>query len=250
MVARAPRGDALTPLGTLDPCPTYRPRPARLAGAAPARRPDDHRRRADPVRPARGRRHPRGRGADAVRRGPGRPRPAAHRARPRHALPPRPGVVPRRLARPRRTRRRGSGAARGPGGDRARPAPASRSSPSCRSCGCRRATSRSPRCSAGGARRARSRWSTRARCTRSSGCRSRSCSTRSTGSRCGTPRLAAGPAFLIGDDKDLILWGFTAGIIARLFDFVGWTAAVGRRRDAGPARPHAGRPRPRRQPTR
>jgi hypothetical protein len=32
-----------------------------------------------------------------------------------------------------------------------------------------------------------------------------------------------GPAFLIGEDKDLILWGFTAGIIARLFDFVGWT---------------------------
>ena len=32
-----------------------------------------------------------------------------------------------------------------------------------------------------------------------------------------------GPAFLIGADKDLVLWGFTAGIIARLFDFVGWT---------------------------
>jgi 8-oxo-dGTP pyrophosphatase MutT (NUDIX family) len=32
-----------------------------------------------------------------------------------------------------------------------------------------------------------------------------------------------GPGFLIGDAKDLILWGFTAGIIARLFDFVGWT---------------------------
>ena len=32
-----------------------------------------------------------------------------------------------------------------------------------------------------------------------------------------------GPAFLIGETKDLILWGFTAGIIARLFDFVGWT---------------------------
>src|SRR4051812_44682972 len=32
-----------------------------------------------------------------------------------------------------------------------------------------------------------------------------------------------GPAFLIGDEKDLVLWGFTAGIIARLFDFVGWT---------------------------
>jgi 8-oxo-dGTP pyrophosphatase MutT (NUDIX family) len=32
-----------------------------------------------------------------------------------------------------------------------------------------------------------------------------------------------GPAFLIGEDKDLILWGFTAGIIARLFDFLRWT---------------------------
>ena len=32
-----------------------------------------------------------------------------------------------------------------------------------------------------------------------------------------------GPAFLIGDDKDLVLWGFTAGIIARLFDYLGWT---------------------------
>ncbi|MDQ3616362.1 MAG: CoA pyrophosphatase [Actinomycetota bacterium] len=32
-----------------------------------------------------------------------------------------------------------------------------------------------------------------------------------------------GPGFLIGDDKDLILWGFTAGIIARVFDFAGWT---------------------------
>jgi len=32
-----------------------------------------------------------------------------------------------------------------------------------------------------------------------------------------------GPAFLIGEDRDLILWGFTAGIIARLFDFLGWT---------------------------
>lgn len=31
------------------------------------------------------------------------------------------------------------------------------------------------------------------------------------------------PGFLIGPDHDLILWGFTAGIIARLFDFVGWT---------------------------
>ncbi len=32
-----------------------------------------------------------------------------------------------------------------------------------------------------------------------------------------------GPGFLIGADKDVILWGFTAGIIARLFDFLGWS---------------------------
>lgn len=32
-----------------------------------------------------------------------------------------------------------------------------------------------------------------------------------------------GPGFLIGDDKNLILWGFTAGIISRLFDLLGWT---------------------------
>ncbi|WP_395696388.1 NUDIX hydrolase [Nocardioides sp.] len=31
------------------------------------------------------------------------------------------------------------------------------------------------------------------------------------------------PGFLIGPDKNVILWGFTGGIIARLFDFLGWT---------------------------
>ncbi len=30
------------------------------------------------------------------------------------------------------------------------------------------------------------------------------------------------PGFWIGDGKDVILWGFTAGIIARLFEFLGW----------------------------
>ena len=35
-----------------------------------------------------------------------------------------------------------------------------------------------------------------------------------------------GPGFLIGSDKDVILWGFTAGIIARLFDHLGWTSDV------------------------
>ena len=32
-----------------------------------------------------------------------------------------------------------------------------------------------------------------------------------------------GPGFLIGHDNDVILWGFTAGIISRLFDHLGWT---------------------------
>ena len=33
-----------------------------------------------------------------------------------------------------------------------------------------------------------------------------------------------GPGFLIGPERDVILWGFTGGIIARLFDFLGWTS--------------------------
>ncbi len=28
---------------------------------------------------------------------------------------------------------------------------------------------------------------------------------------------------MIGPDKDVILWGFTGGIIARLFDYLGWS---------------------------
>jgi 8-oxo-dGTP pyrophosphatase MutT (NUDIX family) len=31
------------------------------------------------------------------------------------------------------------------------------------------------------------------------------------------------PGFLVGPDKDLILWGFTAGLINQLFDYVGLT---------------------------
>ena len=38
------------------------------------------------------------------------------------------------------------------------------------------------------------------------------------------------PGFLIGEDKDLILWGFTAGLVNKLFDHVGltrpWDASV------------------------
>ena len=34
-----------------------------------------------------------------------------------------------------------------------------------------------------------------------------------------------GPGFSVGADKDVILWGFTAGIVGRLFDHIGWTTA-------------------------
>ena len=37
------------------------------------------------------------------------------------------------------------------------------------------------------------------------------------------PRGYRSPGFMIGEDKDLILWGFTAGIVNKLFDHVGWT---------------------------
>jgi 8-oxo-dGTP pyrophosphatase MutT (NUDIX family) len=37
------------------------------------------------------------------------------------------------------------------------------------------------------------------------------------------PSGYSSPGFLIGDDKDLILWGFTAGLITKLFDYVGLT---------------------------
>jgi 8-oxo-dGTP pyrophosphatase MutT (NUDIX family) len=40
------------------------------------------------------------------------------------------------------------------------------------------------------------------------------------------------PGFLIGEDKDVVLWGFTAGLINKLFDFIGltrpWDASVTR----------------------
>ena len=46
------------------------------------------------------------------------------------------------------------------------------------------------------------------------------------------PSGYSSPGFLIGDDKDLILWGFTAGLINKLFDYVGltreWDASVTR----------------------
>ena len=32
-----------------------------------------------------------------------------------------------------------------------------------------------------------------------------------------------GPGFLIGSGKDVVLWGFTAGIIDRVFEHLGWS---------------------------
>lgn len=37
------------------------------------------------------------------------------------------------------------------------------------------------------------------------------------------PMGYSSPGFMIGDGKDLILWGFTAGLVNKLFDHVGWT---------------------------
>jgi 8-oxo-dGTP pyrophosphatase MutT (NUDIX family) len=39
-----------------------------------------------------------------------------------------------------------------------------------------------------------------------------------------------GPGFLIGPQHDVLLWGFTAGIISRLLDFLGWTRRWDERR--------------------
>ena len=39
------------------------------------------------------------------------------------------------------------------------------------------------------------------------------------------PLGVRGPGFLLGPDRDLLLWGFTGGVISRLFDFIGWTRA-------------------------
>ncbi|HYG93630.1 MAG TPA: CoA pyrophosphatase [Nocardioides sp.] len=40
------------------------------------------------------------------------------------------------------------------------------------------------------------------------------------------PAGFTGPGFLIGEDKDVIVWGFTGGIITRFFDYLGWLPAV------------------------
>ena len=71
----------------------------------------------------------------------------------------------------------------------------------------------------------RSASSTPTRCTRSTACRSRELLDPAHRITVRHPVGWVGPGFLIGDDKDVILWGFTAGIISRLFDYLGWTVA-------------------------
>ena len=44
---------------------------------------------------------------------------------------------------------------------------------------------------------------------------------------------------MIGPDNDVLLWGFTAGVINALFDFVGWTREWDRDDVRGlPEQPH------------
>jgi 8-oxo-dGTP pyrophosphatase MutT (NUDIX family) len=54
-----------------------------------------------------------------------------------------------------------------------------------------------------------------------------------------------GPGFLVGPGHELVLWGFTAGIISRLLDFLGWTRPWDHRRVRDlPAHMLQGGPRP------
>ena len=133
--------------------------------------------------------------------GPAGSRPAADRARPRHALPPGAGLLPRRLDRRHRRLPDRGGAARGRGGDRPRPGrgrglrhPARAVAAAEQLRGHRRArlVARTP---------PRSTWSTPPRCTPCSGCRSRSCSTRQHRVTVVHPIGYSSPGFLIGDDQ-------------------------------------------------
>ncbi|KQQ42673.1 NUDIX hydrolase [Nocardioides sp. Leaf307] len=60
------------------------------------------------------------------------------------------------------------------------------------------------------------------------------------------PAGFTGPGFLIGPEHDVVLWGFTGGIVSRLFDHLGWTRPwdTSRLQDL-PEHMVAGAPRPR-----
>ena len=101
--------------------------------------------------------------------------------------------------------------------------PRSRSSASCPSCGCRRPTSRSRRSSATGATAARSSVVSPDEVHAIHHVTIDHLVDPANRINVRHPSGWLGPGFLIGPDRDVILWGFTAGIIARLFDFVGWS---------------------------
>ena len=210
--------------------PRPRPRSARLAASRCATAPPSITvARPDPLHAARGRRRPR-RGAVLMLFGEGAGGPDLLLTERAHDMRSHPGQVsfPGGSIDAGETAARG-GAARGRGGDRPRPRG-------------RRGLRRAPRAVAAaeqlrghpGARlvaraQPRSASSTPTRCTRSTGCRSPSWSTPTHRISVRHPqRAGSARASCIGDDKDVILWGFTAGIVARLFDYLGWTAPVGR----------------------
>ena len=135
---------------------------------------------------------------------------------------PGPGLLPGRLGRPRRdagSRPPCARPSRRPGSTR----PASTCSPSCRRCGSRPAASPSPPCSAGGASPAPSHAVSPDEVH--AVYRVPLSELRDPQHRILVQRPVPGwtsPGFLIGDDHDVICWGFTAGIIARLFEYLGW----------------------------
>ena len=195
--------------------------------AAPDRggRAGDHGRRPDPLHAARGQRPAAGRRADALRRGRPRPRPAADRARPPHAQPPRPDLVPRRLASTRARRAREAALREAEEETGLDPAGVD-------------VFAELPELwlppSNFAVTPVLGWWETespvgvvdpdevhavyRVPISELVGPDHRI--------RVAHPSGWVGPGYLIGADKDLVLWGFTAGIIARLFDFVGWADEV------------------------
>ena len=142
-----------------------------------------------------------------------------------------PGETPR--SRPPCGRRR-----RRPGSTRA----GSRSSPSCRRCGCRRATSRSPPVLAWWREPSAVHAVVRGRGARGlPGADQRAARPDAPHHR-HVPGGWRSPGFLIGDDNDVICWGFTAGVIARLFEYLGWIEDLPDAPEQELPRVHAGRP--------
>ena len=174
--------------------------------------------------------------------GPGRPGPAAHRAGRHAALARRAAGLPGRRASTRRTTARSAAALReAHGGGRARPGAASRCSARCPTCGCRRPASSSPRSSA---------WWRAPHAVGVVDAAEVAAVARVPLSRLTDPahRLLVthpsgwvGPAF---DTGELLVWGFTAGVLDRLLALRRLGAALGPHPHAASS-PRGGRAGPR-----